>query len=103
VAFLPFPYYAVSWLIVPRIPTLQPERRGEMATHDEILTIPEVAALLKIAEKTVYVLAQRGDLPGFKVGGQWRFSRGAINKWIDAKSQSAVEASDFKRRTRVRG
>ena len=40
-----------------------------MAAHDEILTIPEVAALVKIAERTVYVLAQRGDLPGFKLAG----------------------------------
>lgn len=74
-----------------------------MENRDEIMTIPEVAALLKIAEKTVYVLAQRGDVPGFKVGGQWRFSRGAIDKWIDAKSQSAVETSDSKRRRRRRG
>lgn len=74
-----------------------------METHDEIMTIPEVATLLKIAQKTVYVLAQHGDLPGFKVGGQWRFSRLAINKWIDAKSQSAVEASDSKRRSARRG
>ena len=55
--------------------------------HDEILTIPEVAELLKIAEKTVYALAQRRELPGFKVGGQWRFSRAAINDWIDARSR----------------
>ena len=74
-----------------------------MTTDDEILTIPEVAALLKIAEKTVYVLAQRGDLPGFKVGGQWRFSRAAISRWIDAQSQSAAGASGSGRRRRRRG
>ena len=65
-----------------------------MAADDEILKISEVAALLKIAEKTVYVLAQRGDLPGFKVGGQWRFSRTAINKWIDVQSRAAAGAAD---------
>jgi excisionase family DNA binding protein len=57
-----------------------------MSSHDEILTIPELAELLKIARKTVYVLVQRGEIPAFKVGGQWRFSRGAINTWIDARS-----------------
>jgi excisionase family DNA binding protein len=57
--------------------------------HDEILTIPEVAKLLKIAEKTVYALAQKRALPGFKVGGQWRFSRSAINEWIDSRSRSS--------------
>ena len=40
---------------------------------DEVLTLKEVAMLLKIAERTTYMQVQRGDLPGFKVGGQWRF------------------------------
>jgi len=61
--------------------------------HDEILTIPEVAELLKVAAKTVYALAQKRELPGFKVGGQWRFSRPAINEWIDARSRPNEPAS----------
>ena len=40
-----------------------------MTSQDDILTISEVAVLLKVAEKTVYGLAQKGDLPTFKVGG----------------------------------
>ena len=39
-----------------------------MASQDDILTISEVASLLKVAEKTVYGLAQQGNLPPFKVG-----------------------------------
>jgi len=49
---------------------------------DEILTIREVAALLKIGEKTTYTMAQGGQLPGFKVRGQWRFRRADIDQWI---------------------
>jgi excisionase family DNA binding protein len=52
-------------------------------TDDEILTIREVAALLKIGEKTAYTMAQTGDLPGFKVRGQWRFRRVELDRWID--------------------
>jgi excisionase family DNA binding protein len=37
---------------------------------DEILTPPEVAQLLKVAEKTIYTMAQKGKLPAFKVRGQ---------------------------------
>ena len=48
----------------------------------EILTIREVAALLKIGEKTAYTMAQSGELPGFKVRGQWRFRRCDIDAWI---------------------
>ena len=59
-----------------------------MASEDDILTLPEVASLLKVAEKTVYGLAQKGDLPAFKVGGQWRFRRTAIDSWIEVKTQA---------------
>ena len=60
-----------------------------MTSQDNIFTISEVASLLKVAEKTVYSLAQKGDLPGFKFGGQWRFSRIAIDSWIAAKTRAA--------------
>jgi excisionase family DNA binding protein len=52
---------------------------------DEILTIREVADLLKINEKTAYKLAAAGKLPGFKVGGSWRFERREIASWIKRK------------------
>jgi len=50
--------------------------------EDEILTIREVAEYLKIKEKTAYALVARGDIPGFKVGGSWRFRKGEIERWI---------------------
>lgn len=46
----------------------------------EILTIREVAEYLKINEKTAYRLAAEGKLPGFKVGGAWRFRKDEIEK-----------------------
>ncbi|EIL8370203.1 helix-turn-helix domain-containing protein [Vibrio alginolyticus] len=50
---------------------------------DQILTLKEVAAYLKLAEKTAYRLASEGKLPGFKVGGSWRFKREDIEAWIE--------------------
>jgi excisionase family DNA binding protein len=35
----------------------------------EILTLDEVAAYLKAGKRTVYRLAQQGDIPAFKLGG----------------------------------
>jgi excisionase family DNA binding protein len=49
----------------------------------DILTIREVALLLKINDKTAYKLAASGELPGFKVGGSWRFRQSDIAKWIN--------------------
>ena len=54
---------------------------------DEILTLREVAEYLKLAEKTAYRLAAEGKLPGFKVGGSWRFKREDIERWIEAKKK----------------
>ena len=50
---------------------------------DQILTLKEVAAYLKLAEKTAYRLASEGKLPGFKVGGSWRFKRDDLEAWIE--------------------
>ena len=50
---------------------------------DQILTLREVAAYLKLAEKTAYRLASEGKLPGFKVGGSWRFKREDLEAWIE--------------------
>lgn len=50
---------------------------------NDILTLKEVAEYLKLAEKTAYRLAAEGKLPGFKVGGSWRFKESDIQKWIE--------------------
>ncbi|MFT6901159.1 MAG: excisionase family DNA binding protein [Colwellia sp.] len=50
---------------------------------DQILTLKEVAAYLKLAEKTAYRLVSEGKLPGFKVGGSWRFKREDLEAWIE--------------------
>lgn len=52
---------------------------------DEILTVAEVAVLLKVAEKTVYTMAQNAELPCFKVRGQWRFRRQDLDAWMAAQ------------------
>ena len=60
---------------------------------DEILTLPEVAVLLKVAEKTVYTMAQRAEIPAFKVRGQWRFKRVELDSWIEAQKASLNPAT----------
>ena len=55
---------------------------------DEILTLQEVANYLKLTEKTAYRLAAEGKLPGFKVGGSWRFKQTDIDQWIVEQKNS---------------
>lgn len=53
-------------------------------TEDEILTLEEVAVYLKAGKRTVYRLAQKGEIPAFKLGGTWRFRRSELDSWIAA-------------------
>jgi excisionase family DNA binding protein len=56
------------------------------------MTVHDVALYLNVDEKTVYRLAQRGELPGFKVAGTWRFKRTDIDAWIEQRKARTAEA-----------
>ncbi len=59
--------------------------------NEEVLKIKDVAELLKVGEKTVYSMARTGELPAFKVRGQWRFSRKDINSWIEQQKNTTQD------------
>jgi excisionase family DNA binding protein len=46
---------------------------------DEILDIKQAAEYLQIKERTLYRLVGEGEIPGIKVGGQWRFSKKCLD------------------------
>jgi excisionase family DNA binding protein len=54
-----------------------------------IMTIGEVADYLKVTERTIYRLAGAKQIPAFKVGGSWRFSRADIDRWIREQSMNS--------------
>ncbi len=60
-------------------------------SEPEVLTIHELAALLRVGSKTAYTMAQNGEVPGFKVRGQWRFRRRDIEAWIDERTEQAAK------------
>jgi len=45
---------------------------------DDILTTKQAAELLQVHETTVSQMAAAGDLPGRKLGRDWRFRRSAL-------------------------
>lgn len=53
---------------------------------DEVLTIKDISELLKLAEKTVYSMAQKAELPAFKVRGQWRIRRVDFETWMERQA-----------------
>ncbi len=57
-------------------------KNKELNSESSILTADEVAEYLKLSKITVYKLAKDGSLPGFRVGGSWRFSKSNIEKMM---------------------
>jgi excisionase family DNA binding protein len=60
---------------------------------DTLLTTRQLQRLLQVDRITIYRMLQDGRLEGFKVGGQWRFSRQAIDKWLKER-QADLDVSE---------
>lgn len=58
------------------------------------MTPSEVAAMLKIHLKTVYKLAEKGVIPGNRIGRSWRFSRSDVLELVSSKSMNLSENGD---------
>ena len=66
---------------------------SKSTSEGQILTIKQVAEYLKVTERTIYRLSAAKQIPAFKVGGSWRFSRIDIDSWIKQQSMEGLEAS----------
>jgi excisionase family DNA binding protein len=51
-----------------------------------VLTVEQAADLLQVDPEVVRGLAEKGDLPGREIGGEWRFAREALLAWVGAGS-----------------
>jgi excisionase family DNA binding protein len=56
----------------------------------EVLTLAEAAAYLRLPEGDVIGAVSTQGLPGRLIGGNWRFSKSAIQQWL-AVSQPTAE------------
>ncbi len=64
--------------------------------REEVLTVQEVAKLLKTTPATVYAWCRAGKLPAFKIGQQWRIRAGALYRMMSegaAPQDSVLETS----------
>jgi excisionase family DNA binding protein len=63
----------------------------EAAPTTELLTVPEVAALLKISILSVRRLQQRRQIPFVKVGGSVRFNRTDVAAYLDKQRVPSID------------
>jgi excisionase family DNA binding protein len=54
----------------------------------DVLTPGEAAVLLRIGEEDLLAAAERGDLPGRRIGEEWRFAREALLAWLGAPASA---------------
>ncbi len=53
----------------------------------ETFTPNEVAKILKLHPFTVTRLAREKKIPGFKVGGVWRFQKDKFERWVTSQTR----------------
>jgi excisionase family DNA binding protein len=61
-------------------------------TLQKMLTVQEVSDYLRVHPATVYRLLRSKQIPGFRVGGEWRFGSETIDRWRTGVEQAAVSA-----------
>ncbi|WP_202080890.1 helix-turn-helix domain-containing protein [Caldalkalibacillus salinus] len=54
-----------------------------MSEDKDILTANEVAEALEISPDKVKEWAKNGDIPGAKIGKEWRFSKRKLVEWFE--------------------
>lgn len=57
---------------------------------DELLTTAEVAAYLKLSQRTAWRWCKDGRLPAFKVGHQWRVARRDLEKFVRRRGRPVM-------------
>jgi excisionase family DNA binding protein len=62
-----------------------------------ILTVQELSEHLRVHPRTIYRLLRANQIPGFRVGGDWRFDMDMIDRWRSEGEQTAVTARYHKR------
>jgi len=78
----------VSELLADRLTVARPLPVGRIEVTntseagDEVLTLAEVAKLLKVSADAVRSRAEEGELPGRRFGKEWRFARMAVLAWL---------------------
>jgi excisionase family DNA binding protein len=68
-------------------PNPQPLEASLLANR--MLTAQELAAYLRVNRSTVYRLLKKGELPGFRIGSEWRFRIEDVNRWFRERNPGA--------------
>jgi excisionase family DNA binding protein len=60
-------------------------------TLPRVMTVRELSAYLRVHPSTIYKLLRRGELPGFRIGTDWRFNAEVIDRWCLERNMKPAE------------
>ena len=64
-----------------------------------LLTLSEAATLLQVSTRTLQRMIRNGELPAFKVGGQWRLRETQLRRWVENRETTLVKLEKESRET----
>jgi excisionase family DNA binding protein len=64
-----------------------------MRSEAKVITVGELAEYLRVHRSTLYRLLKKQQLPGFKIGSDWRFNVEAIDRWRMQQGEALNEIS----------
>jgi excisionase family DNA binding protein len=63
-----------------------------MSEYPEIMTMEQAADLLQVSVRTLQRMVKTGDIPGRRVGRQWRFDREQLKEWVRGEASTSATA-----------
>ena len=63
--------------------------KAEFFPNDDpvVMTLEEAAELLRLEPEKLAALAAAGDVPGRKLGDEWRFARSGLLNWLSGNDE----------------
>ena len=61
---------------------------------NNVMTLEELAAFLKVSPSTVYRLLKKHKIPAFKMGSDWRFNQESVEQWIAERETSFLSQDE---------
>jgi excisionase family DNA binding protein len=77
-----------------RVRSANPELNGSPSS-DEVLTLAEAAAYLRIGEEAVLRLIEKQGLPARQVDAEWRLLKPAIQRWLGRETIDTSKAAQL--------
>jgi excisionase family DNA binding protein len=64
--------------------------RNVLTGQRTVLTLREAAGFLRLPAARVEQMAEARELPAFQLDGHWRFTRAALDEWMELRQQGEI-------------